>query len=274
MAFRKRARPFPKILVTLALLAITAAVVYFVAVKPSTETVMATFKGFGEFICKYDKLLIGILIVVNLVELIDILIFAKRDECINAHYEVNVSKSFSLGQFFRQYFAGSHSRAPLIYATEEQPSALPRIIICAATGAIKFVFWLALFVGAAAMLAKPEIHEFSIGEGADYSFTMFVLFFFLNVHVLVYALYRILPLHESRTYETVTYYSDGSSVRGTETRTNIIAMLVLTAMIYMFYSAYYIFPLTRKTSRVVETIRFYKLLDSSRDYCCIRDFYG
>lgn len=267
-------RPFPKILVTLALLALTVILVYLLAVAPDVSSVDAWFRSFGAFICAYDVELIAMLVVVNLIELIDILIFAKRDETINAIFESSVSNHIGIGKLFGQYFAGVFSRAPLIFSTEELSSAIPRLIINLITSVVKFVSWLILLITTIGMFIKPEVYDFALGEGIDYAFTVLVLLFFLNCHMFVYALYRILPFHETRTYETITYYSDGSTRSQITHHSNFIAIIFLCGVMYMFSTAYYILPLSNKIARMVETIRFRNHLNSSRYKECLRDFYG
>ncbi|MBR7182309.1 MAG: hypothetical protein IKD28_05980 [Clostridia bacterium] len=266
-------RPFPKILLTLGVLAVALLILYLTAIAPDAEAVGGWFRTFGEFICKYDTVLIGFLIVVNLVELADAIYFAPRDQTINANYEVRASENLSMLAMFKQYFAGYTSRAPLIFASEERQSALPRLIICAATAVIKFICWIFLAIAIVAMIAKPEVYDYAMAEGADYGFTVVVLYLFLNSGFLVYALYRMLPLHESRTYEVTTYYSDGSQSTSKETQTNLFAILILTAFLYLFYSSYYVLPVSSKLNRCIETLRFKRFLDEQEDDCYIGDFY-
>ena len=268
------AKPFPKILVTLLLLAITVAAIYFLVILPSPDDSINLFSAFGEFICKYDTVLIGILVAVNLVELIDIIIFAKRDETINAVYEMATSKSIGLNAMFSQFFSGITSRAPLIFAEEERGSALPRVIINLAVSAVKFISWLALLLPVAGMIFNPAIYDFALGDGKDYAFTVLVLLVFLNCNVFIYALYRVLPLHETRTYETIYYYTDGSSSRETRHESNFIAIVFVAAILYLFHTAYYVIPLSSKLTRSIETARLSKFLDECGGDYCLWNFYS
>jgi hypothetical protein len=267
-------RKFPKIIITLLLLAITAGSIYFFAILPDTETLMAWFIAFGEFICRYDTLLIGALVAVNILELVDIIISAKRDEYINAHFEYATSKNISLANMFLHYFAGLFCHGPYIYSTEEQPYSLIRVIISFVTTVTKLLAWLVVVVTVVIMYGRTEIYEFVLGEGIDYVFTLVVLFAFLNCGVIVYALYRMLPLHEMRAYDVVSYYGDGSVTRRTEYSSNIIAILFIGGVIYLFESAYYIFFASTKIVRIIETMRFSAYLDEIPDRACILDYYG
>ena len=273
MAGSKR-RPFPQILLTLLLLGVTALAVYFFVITPPVSSFMEWYIAFGEFICRYDTILIGVLLVVNLVELVDIVIFAKRDETINAVYELATSKSIGLVAMFNQYFSGITSRAPLIFAEEERGSMTPRLVVNLAVGAVKFIAWLTLFLSTVGMIVHEDVYNFAMSEGRDYAFTTLVLLCCLNVSVLAYALYRMLPLHESRSYETITYYTDGSVTREITHQSNYIAILFVAGVIYLFGTAYYIFPLSSKVVRAIETARLSPFLLETRGEECIWQFYS
>lgn len=273
MGYSSRTRAFPSILVSLLLLALSGGIVYLLAVVPGEEGFLAWFTAFGEFICKYDVILIGILVVVNLVELADMIIFAKRDEYINRHFEYVHSKNLSMLLFFKHYFSGLTCRGPLIFAVEEQGSAIPRIIITLVSSVVKFVFWIISLSATVGMILYPSVYDFSMAEGADYSFTTMVLLLFLNCAVFVYALYRILPLHEVREYTVINYYSDGSRSTSTETSSNLFAILFLTGFLYLFYTGYYGIQLSHKICRTIETLRFGSYIDGSYSDISIMDYY-
>lgn len=274
MANKPTRRAFPKFLLAFLLLAVAVGAVYLFAVTPSEDVMLQRFRSFGEFICKYDAILIGFLLAVNLVEIIDIFIFAKRDETINASFLTATGKSVGFTTLFFHYFSGAFANGPYIFATQEQKSALPRVIISLVTGIIKFISWLAFLVMIAGISLHPGVYEFALGEGIDYAFTLFVLYLCLNCHVLVYALYRCLPLHEVREYVTITYYSDGSQTRGKSYSSNLIAILFMAGILYLFYSAYYVVPFAGKLARCIETGRFNAHLDKSDYNECIWHYYG
>ena len=274
MSYSSSHRAFPKFLVTLALFLLSAGAIVLFAYLPSEDTVLWWFRTLGEFICRYDTVLIGILLVVNLVEFIDLVVFAKRDEVINKTFEMATRKNISFFALFKHYFLGMYCRGPLIYATQERSSSLPRMLITFITNTIKFVFWFVLMVTAAGTILKPAVYDFSMAEGVDYNFTMLVLLLFLNCNIFLFALYRILPLHEGRSYKVTEYYSDGSSQSYTSHTSNFVAILILSAILYGFYTSYFIFPYSSKIVRCIETLRFNKYVDESRYNECIRDFYS
>lgn len=273
MGYSSRTRAFPSILISLLLLAVSAGAVYLFAILPGEEGFLQWFIGLGEFICQYDTILIGILVVINLLELADMLIFAKRDEYINMHFESANNSNFSFLLFFKHYFSGLTCRGPLIFAVEEQGSAIPRMIITLLSAVVKFVFWLLSMIATVGMILYPAVYDFSMGEGADYSFTIMVLLLCLNCAVFVYALYRILPLHESREYTVIHYYSDGSRSSSTETSSNLFAILFLTGFLYLFYTGYYIIQLSHKIGRTIETFRFGSYIDGAYSDISMLDFY-
>ena len=268
-----RRKPFPKILLILLLLAITVAAVYFFAIIKGADEFIEWFSGFGEFICKYDTVLIGILLGVNLVEIIDVIIFAKRDETINAVFELKANSSIGVITLFKHYFSGICCRGPLMYTASEARSALIRIIISAVTGVIKFIAWIFVLIAAVGMCMSDEVYNYAIGDGIDYAFTVFVLLMCINCGVFIYALYRILPLHETRTYDVVTQYSDGSTTRHTEHRSNFIGIVFMAGVLYMFSTAYYIFPLSTKLARIIETFRLDGYFESEEYERNMTDFY-
>ncbi len=273
MGYSSRNRAFPSFLVSLLLLLVSGGIVYLLAVLPGEEGFLAWFTAFGEFICKYDVILIGILVVVNVVELGDMIIFAKRDEYIDRHFEYIHSKNLSMLLFFKHYFSSLTCRGPLIFAVEEQGSAIPRIIITLVSSVVKFVFWIISLSATVGMILYPAVYDFSLAEGADYSFTTMVLLLFLNCAVFVYALYRILPLHEVREYTTITYYTDGSSTKSRGSSSNIIAILILSGILYLFYTGYYGIQLSHKICRTIETFRFGNYIDGSYSDISIMDYY-
>lgn len=274
MGYYSKRRAIPKFLISFVLLVLTAGAVVHFAYLPSEDAVMSWFCFVGEFVCKYDTILIGILLGINLIEFIDLVVFAKRDEEINKSFELAAGNSIGFLTLFKHYFLGVYCRGPFIYATQERGSALPRTIITLTTNIIKFAAWVILMLSAAGTIFKESVYEFSITEGADYNFTIFVLLLCLNCNIFAFALYRMLPLHESRTYKVTEYYSDGSRKTSTEHSSNFIAILILSGILYLLYTAYFIFPLSNKIARSIETSRFCKFIDDSQYNECIWDFYG
>ena len=266
-------KAFPGILLTFALLILSAGVLYLSVILPSSDAVMKWFIRLGTFLDRYDTILIGILVAVNVIELMDYLIYAKRDEVINANYEARTSRHLGFGTMFKQYFAAETCRGPYIFAEEEQRSAFPRIVNALIVGIVKFVMWLLLLTMIIGMIAKPDVYNYALTEGADYAFTAFVLWFFLNCSMFVYALYRILPLHQLRTYTLITYYSDGSSTSSKQSDSNIIAIVILAAILYLYSTAYYIVSFSRKLRRIFETKRLQRAMRYENDICVL-NFYG
>ena len=268
----ERRKPFPSILITLALLVIVALIAYFACYLPSVEDAVASYEKFGKFICDADIVLIVIIVVANVVEFVSFVKYGKRDEAINREYEY-LNNKFTLFTFFKHYFAPIFVKGPYLYATEERDSAKPRIIVNLVVSAIKFVYWIALFMVVVCSVLKPEYNEAMLAGNPDYAFTIWILYLLINCNVFIFAIYRLLPAYESQEYEVVTYYSDGSRTTGRETRTNVLAILILSVIIYLYYSALYLTAFSNKLNRTIETTRFTKFIDDNREYVCMKDFY-
>lgn len=268
----KKAKAFPKTLITIVLLLVTALIVYYHCMQHSTEDLVRWFESLGAFICRYDNLLIGIILGVNVIELIDYIACEKRDEVINASYELMKGHT-GLFTMFKQYFATMFCKGPYIFATEESGSSVVRMLIGLLSGVVKYVYWLVVLLVSAGMTVNPDFYTAVLESDPDYAFTLFVLYACINCNVFVYALYRILPFYSTREYDLITYYSDGSSTRQRKVDSNFIALLFLSAIMYAYCSAYYILPFSGKLNRCIETLRFKGYLNQSSGNRCIMDYY-
>jgi len=263
---------FPKILITLLLLALTAFIVYTHATTHTSQELVAWYEKAGDFVCRYDMVLIGIILAVNLVELIDWIVCAKRDTVINANYEW-LQGHMGCTTFFKHYFAPMFCKGPYIFATEEAGSAWIRVIIGLVSGVVKFAYWLLILLVASGEVLSEEYYNAVTQGNPDYWFTFWVLFACINCNVFVYGLYRMLPLYEVREYEVERHYSDGSVTRSRESSGNFLMIAILAVLIYGFYSAYYLLPFGSKLNRCIETWRFKSFVDRSRYNESILDFY-
>ena len=268
----KKARAFPKFLITLSLFALTAYILYTLCWQTDTAVLIGLYEQFGAFICKYDMVLIGIILAVNLVELIDMVACGKRDETINVNYEY-MQGHMSLFTMFKHFFAPMFCKGPYIFATEESKSSLIRMVIGFVSGAVKYVYWLAILLVGCAMTLNMEFYDAVLYGNPDYWYTAMILYLCINCNIFLFALISMLPMYQTREYTLVTYYSDGSSTSSRQTSSNFIAIVILSAIIYFCYSAYYIFPLSSKLNRCVETLRFKGFVNSSRSNVCILDYY-
>lgn len=254
-----RAKPFPKLLMTLLLLAITAVPVYLVCVKMSPEEATSLHESFGNFICTYDTPLIAVILAVNLIELIDFTAYAKRDEVIHSNYEY-LRGHIGFVTFFKQYFAPLFAKGPYHFASEEKASSHVRKAVNLLIGAVKYLYWLALILVPLAMAVKPGFSAAVRGADPDYGFTVAVLLACINCNIFLYVLYRCLPLYESRSYYLVTYYTDGTSTSTEHAHSNFVAMLLLSAIIYAYESVFYFSAFGNKLVRSVETDRLNRFL--------------
>jgi len=267
-----KARPFPKFIFTVILLLVIAVAVYLVCFTIPASRLIDYYEMFGGFICRYDKPLIAFIVIVNVLELIDYFVFAKRDEAINANYEY-MQNHIGMRVFFKQYFAPMFTKGPYIFATEEKKSAPIRKIVNLFAGLVKFIFWLAFALIILSGFFHPDFKSVLTEGNRDYFFTAIVLFAFTNCNVFVYALYRITPLYSSRTYLVETYYSDHSSVTTERTESNVIAIIFLSAFIYLYFSVLYIFAFANKLVRTVETNRLLGFIGKSDDFESMLSFY-
>ena len=59
----ERKKPFPSLLIKLALLALIAAIAYFVCYLPTDESVLAAYEWYGKFVCDNDIVFIVLALV-------------------------------------------------------------------------------------------------------------------------------------------------------------------------------------------------------------------
>jgi len=261
-----RARPFPKFLFTFLLLAVTGVAICMVSVRQSTQQLTEWYGTLGKFVCEHDRLLIAVLLCVNLVGLIDFVIFGKRDEVINANYEY-LRGRIGLRTFFAQYFAPIFTEGPYVFATEEKKSAFPRKLFNTLAGLLKFACWLIFVLVIAAGFYNPEFRAVITEGNHDYIFTLLVLFACINCDVFLWVLYRITPFYSARSYELITYYSDGTTTSRTESRNNLVAMLLLSAFVYAYFSVFYFAVFAGRLKRNAETNRLCRFLKK----CCYEE---
>ena len=266
------ARPFPKGILTFLLLAIAAYFVYSVGIKPDLSALRDRFTAFGKIICKYDVAFISVILIFNAVELVDFFVFAKRDEIINANFEY-LQGHIGIRTFFKQYFAPMFTTGPYIFASEERNSALWRKLSNGIVGLVKYFCWLvaiSVFVTAG---ANADFRAFLAESNPDYLYTLLILFACVNCNIFLFVLYRITPLYESRSYDLITYYSDGTTTTRTENRSNFIAMILLSAIVYVLFSAFYFTVFSQKLVRSIETSRFVRFADRQENHHSILSFY-
>lgn len=265
------AKPFPKIAITLLLTAIVAVGLYFAAQIPAEQS-GKLFVSLGEFVCKYDVALITAIVAINIIELVDYFVFAKRDEVINANFEL-MQNHIGMLSFFKQYFAPLFTAGPYIFATEERKSALLRKAVNLIVGLLKFAIWLVVAAVIGVRALNPQFADIVGSADPDYLYTLLVLSALINCNVFVYALYRVLPFYNVRTYEIVRRYSDGSTRTTEEHHTNFVAMILLSAVIYLFLTVFYPSALANKIVRNIETNKFCRFVDNSDYNESILSFY-
>ncbi len=254
------ARPFPKLLINLLLLAVSGILVYLICVQKTTALLMEWYEIFGKFLCDYDDILIAVILGANFLELLDFCIYSKRDEVINANYEY-MQDHIGLLTFFKQYFAPLFAKGPYLFATEEKGSVFLRKAGNLITGLVKMIYWLAMALVLIAMAIHLDFRNFVISGNHDYIFTVLVLLACVNCNIFVYVFYKITPLYSARTYTLVTYYSDGSRTQTPKSQNNLVAMLLLSAFIYLYFTVFYLFAFGTKLKRMVETNRLLKFLN-------------
>mgnify|MGYP006934517136 CR=1 FL=1 len=266
------AKPFRKILVNILLLLILGLALYYINGKNSNIKIVDLYEKIGSFICKYDVYLIGVILGVNILELIDFIIYSKRDEVINSNFEY-LQGNIGILTFFKQYFAPLFTKGPYIFASEEKLSAPIRKLFNFLTGLVKFAYWLVIITLILSMNYQHELSNLLINGNRNYAYTMLILFLCINCNVFVYALYRITPLYEARTYKIITYYSDGSSKSRTESRSNFMAILILSIVIYLYFSLLYLFEFANKIIRIIETNKLLRFLNKCDSNQCLLRFY-
>ncbi len=265
------AKPFPKIAITLLLTAIVAVGLYFAAQIPAEQS-GKLFVSLGEFVCKYDVALITAIVAINIIELVDYFVFAKRDEVINANLEL-MQNHIGMLSFFKQYFAPLFTHGPYIFATEERKSALLRKAVNLIVGLLKFAIWLVVAAVIVVRALNPQFADIVAKANADYMYTILVLSALINCNVFVYALYRVLPFYDVTTYEIVSHYTDGSTKTTKEHQSNIVALILISAVVYLISTVFYPSVLANKIVRNIETNKFCRFVDNSDYNESILSFY-
>lgn len=267
-----KAKPFPKKLITIFLLALVAICAYYLCINKPVSWLSEKYELFGKFVYDNDKILIIVILGANLLELVDFFISSKRDEAINANYEYLMDHIGFL-TFFKQYFSPLFAKGPYFFATEDRRVAVLRKFVNFLSGIIKFVYWLVIILLIIAMISKPELKEIILNGSRDYIFTIFVIFLCINCNIFVYVLYKISPLYSSTTYRVDTYYSDGKITSQTKSNSNLVAMLLLGALIYVYFSLFYFSAFSTKLKRMIETDRFLRFVDKCDSSISILSFY-
>lgn len=161
----------------------------------------------------------------------------------------------------------------MLFATEDRRVVVLRKIINFLSGIIKFIYWLVIILLIIAMISKPELKEIILNGSRDYIFTIFVLFLCINCNIFVYLLYKISPLYSSTTYRVDTYYSDRKVSSQTKSSSNLVAMLLLGALIYIHFSLFYFLAFSTKLKRMIETGSFLNFVDKCDSNISILSFY-
>ena len=238
---------------------------------------MAIF-NLGSFV--YDNVLVfGIIfLIVGIVSSVLLIKFDTYDTTINTVFLSRTKKNITLFNMFFNYFGAAYAQGPLFYSECDQHLKKPR--------SIHLIFML-LFRGVITMIgfiAAMEIIVLSFdavryeelittSEYMKSNLGMFIILFGANCDIALYTLRKLLPLTESSQYEVTTYYSDGSITKRNETRTNIVSVLILSALLIGYYIAFFWAPIARNIVRLIETKRFNEYCDEYSDVELI-DFYG
>ena len=85
---------------------------------------------------------------------------------------------------------------------------------------------------------------------------LMILLFGPSFNIIFSVLSKLFPFFETRSYKVTTYYIDGSSETRETVETNVIAILVLGAIIYVYYVGWFWVPTARNIVRLIETKRF------------------
>lgn len=265
------AKPFPKILVTIFLLIVTVVIFYLVRSNLyifDTITYKEQIEKAINIIINYGKYFALAIIILNVIELIDYIVNAKRDEVINANLEY-MNNNIGIRVFFKHYFAPLFTKGPYMFASQEKAIGQRRRFINTIISIIKYIYWVVF----GCLLLICFYYKGQDSQKQSLYINVAIIFSCINCNVFVYALYRILPLYEAQSYDLITYYSDGTSSSRQETHSNFIAIILVGGFVYIYYSIFYISCFANRLVRGIETKRFKKFIKKCDTDQSILSFY-
>ena len=208
--------------------------------------------------------------------------YASSDSNLSLAFHAATKKKvtlFSTMKFgFKNYFPGIYGDGPLVYTNNENRVAKKRIVYYTISMIIKFVFpYIALlaltgycisfFTSGGSMYTEFQIQDFYRAIG------LFLLIFGPSIDVLLYIIRRILPTYKVDEYEITTYYKSGKVTKEKEFRSNIIAVLFMGALTFVYTCGFFWYFCPRQLGRIVETKRFLSYGNTQSDEITIFDYY-
>ena len=90
---------------------------------------------------------------------------------------------------------------------------------------------------------------------------------------MLYIFIKILPTRKVDEYEITTYYSDGTVTKEKELRTNIIAVLFMGALTFLYTCGFFWYFCPRQLGRIKETLNFVKFGNEQYSQVTIFEYY-
>ena len=255
-------KPFPKIIMTILVFVVSVGVAFGVALLDKEHF----FIKIGDFVFDYLFVFLAVFAVLGIIFCTKLVKYGSYDTKINSAFLFKTKKNIGIGQFFCNYFGGVYAQGPLIYSEEDCDIKGPRSAYILFTTIFRYVFTLVAFIGTVEVVflwissVKTYDDMLNMAVYGKASIGLMLLLFGPSFDIIFYVLSKMFPFFESRSYNVTKYYSDGSTETETRTESNFIAILVLGAIVYVYYVGWFWAPTARNIVRLIETKRF-------GDYC-------
>ena len=268
------AKPFPKSLMTFLVFIISFGIGIAVALIDKDNF----FFKIGEFVCNYAIIFLAIMLVIGIISCTQLVKYGSYDTAIHSAFFLKSGKKLGIGHIFSRFFGSVYAQGPLIFSEKDCDIVKSRTIHCLFMTVYRYVLALVGLVGVVefcivgfsnfksyddiayiATFAKPVIGFFILILGAGFD-------------IILYVLRKLFPLAEYQEYKITEYYSDGTTSSSTKIESNILAMLIFGAIIYVYYVGWFWAPTARNIVRLIETKRFSQYCDQYYDVT-IYDYY-
>lgn len=240
------------------------------------------FTTIGGFVSKYIIVFAIIFIVFAFYSSKQLFYYSTADNIISFKYHVatnyKVSMISTMIYGFKNFFPGVFGNGPLVYTNQENEVAKKRVIHYVISMIMKFVFPYIAMLG----LTGYTFEWFTSGGQSIIKFTpedlsaglsLLLLILGPSLDILFYIFIKILPTRKVDEYEITTYYRDGTVTKEKELRTNIIAVLFMGALTFLYTCGFFWYFCPRQLGRIKETLNFVKFGNEQYSQVTIFEYY-
>lgn len=208
--------------------------------------------------------------------------YAPADKIITSNYffaigtDVTMASTMKYG--FKGFFPAIFGSGPLVYTNRENDVARKRVIHYIISMIMKFVFPYISLIGLCGYVLKwansggQSVLNFSLDDLYK-GLALLLLVLGPSLDVLVYVFMKIIPTHKITTYEVTFYYSNGYTEKGEILRSNIIAVIFMGSLTYLYTCGFFWYFCPRQLGRIKETLKFVNYGDEHYEMVNIYDYY-